>query len=210
MNRRRPWSLVGAASLLAACATAPREPAWHELFDGRTLEGFAVTDFGGQGEVEVKHGRLCLGMGSPLTGVTWTGPVPAGDYELEITARRELGNDFFCGLTFPVGGEHLTLVLGGWGGTLCGLSSLDGNDAANNDTRTLRRFDADRDYTANVTVRAASVACTLDGQTLCAIDPRRHRLGLRPEVQLSRPLGVASFATATAITRLRWRELPAP
>ena len=209
MNRLRPWSPAGASLLLAACAAAPHQPTWHELFDGRTLGGFVVTDFGGQGEVEVKDGRLCLGMGSPLTGVTWTGALPAGDYELEVTARRALGNDFFCGLTFPVGGDHLTLVLGGWGGTLCGLSSLDGNDAANNDTRTLRRFAADRDYTATITVQTSAVTCTLDGETLCAIDPRRHRLGLRPEVLLSRPLGIASFATATAITRLRWRQLPA-
>ena len=46
------------------------------------------------------------------------------------------------------------------------------------------------------------------GRRLCAIDPRRHRLGLRPEVLLSRPLGVAAFTTAATVRSVRWREAP--
>lgn len=199
-----PWAL-GLA--LTACAAGPATAPWHELFDGRTLTAFVVTDFGGQGEVAVSDGRLQLGIGSPLTGVTWTGAVPTGDYELEVVARRDLGNDFFCGLTFPVGDAHLTLVLGGWGGALCGLSSLDGNDAAHNDTRCVRQFGKGRDYTAHVEVRADRVIVQLDGQPLCAIDPRQHRLSLRPEVLLSRPLGFASFTTAASLQHLRWRPI---
>lgn len=201
-----PHHLPAVAALaLAGCATAPTAAPWIELFDGRSLGGFAITDFGGQGEVDVAGDRLRLGIGSPLTGVTWTGAVPRGDYELEVVAARDLGNDFFCGLTFPVGDAHLTLVLGGWGGALCGFSSLDGNDAANNDTRTLRRFAPGRDYHVHVAVRADRVEAHLDGEPLCAIDPRRHRLGLRPEVLLSRPLGIASFATAASVRTVRWR-----
>ncbi len=200
-----------AFALLAGCAGAPDAaatgPAWQPLFDGKGLGAFASTDFGGQGEVAVRDGALVLGIGSPLTGVTWTGEPPAGSYELEVVAARVQGGDFFCGLTFPVGQDHLTLVLGGWGGSLCGFSSLDGNDAAHNDSRCMRGFADGQDYTVRVTVTPEQVAATLDGQPLCAIDPRKHALSLRPEVRLGRPLGLASFATESAIRQFRWRPL---
>ncbi|MFY9345198.1 MAG: DUF1080 domain-containing protein [Planctomycetota bacterium] len=199
--------LLLVALAAGACHAGPAASPWIELFDGAALGAFAVTDFGGQGPVEVRDGKLCLGFGSPLTGVTWTGVPPSGDYELEVVAAREDGADFFCGLTFPVGDDHLTLVLGGWGGTMCGLSSLDGNDAAHNPTRTLRRFVTGRAYTVRVVVTADHVATMLNGEPLCAVDRRSHRLGLRPEVLLSRPLGVAAFATAAAVARVRWRPL---
>jgi hypothetical protein len=206
---RRSAAALALAAALAGCAAGPEAaaPAWRELFDGKALGGFAVTDFGGQGEVTVQDGRLVLGMGSPLTGVTWCGQPPAGSYELEVVAARLDGGDFFCGLTFPVGETHLTLVLGGWGGSLCGLSSLDGNDAAHNDTRCLRQFPDGKECTVRVAVAPDRVEATLDGNPLCRIDPRLHRLGLRPEVALSRPLGLASFATVAAVRSVRWRPL---
>lgn len=206
--RATALSAAAFALLLAGCASAPDAgAAWRPLFDGQGLGAFAVTDFGGQGEVAVRDGALVLGIGSPLTGVTWTGEAPAGSYELEVVAARVQGGDFFCGLTFPVGQDHLTLVLGGWGGSLCGFSSLDGNDAAHNDSRCMRGFADGQDYTVRITVTPEQVTATLDGQPLCAIDPRRHALSLRPEVRLNRPLGLASFATEAAIRRARWRPL---
>ncbi|MBP8301256.1 MAG: DUF1080 domain-containing protein [Planctomycetes bacterium] len=193
---------------LAACQSAPREAAWNELFDGRSLGGFVATEFGGEGTVEVRDGCIQIDMGSPLSGITWTGAPPTGHYELEVIAARRLGTDFFCGLTFPVGDNHLTLVLGGWGGTVCGLSSLDGLDAAHNATRTLRRFERGRDYTVRVRVDATAVTATLDGEPLCRTELAGHTLSLRPEVLLSRPLGLSNFATATSIRAIRWRPVP--
>jgi hypothetical protein len=201
-----PW-LLGACAGHPAPAPAPAAP-WVELFDGRSLGAFVSTEFGGEGEVVVRDGAIHLGFGSPLTGITWTGaPPPAGDYELEVTASRRLGSDFFCGLTFPVGDAHLTLVLGGWGGTVCGLSSLDGLDAAHNATRTLRRFETGRPYTVRVAVAAGRVVATLDGQLLCAAESSRHTLSLRPEVELQRPLGLACYATQATVHAVRWRTL---
>jgi len=204
MNAAPAFALL--ACLLAGCAAGPSaETPWIDLFDGRSLAGLEVTDFGGQGQVEVRDGRLRLGFGSPLTGVTWRTALPAGDYELRVVAAREDGSDFFCALTFPVGDAHLTCVLGGWGGSLCGFSSLDGHDAAHNDTRKLRRFEDGRDYELRIVVQSDLVAATLDGDDLCRIDPRRHRLGLRPEVLLSRPLGIASCEAAASVRVVQWR-----
>ncbi|MFB0556148.1 MAG: hypothetical protein ACETWQ_22830, partial [Phycisphaerae bacterium] len=44
------------------------------LFDGKSLGQWAVTDFGGQGDVYVKDGAIYMEMGNDMTGVNWTGP----------------------------------------------------------------------------------------------------------------------------------------
>lgn len=211
MSAARAAALL--AVLLAGCRTAAPEPEtpperpWIELFDGTSLQGFESSGFGGDGEVTVEDGMIRLGEGSPLTGVTWTGTAPAGDYELEVEAMRLSGIDFFCGLTFPVGERWLTLVLGGWGGGVCGLSSLDGYDASDNDTRTLRWFENGRLYRTRVRVAGTRIAVTIDGEPFLATDVAGRELSLRPEVELSRPLGVAAFATEAAVRVLRWRPI---
>jgi hypothetical protein len=134
--------------------------------------------------------------------------VPAGSYEVELTASRLAGNDFFVGLTFPVGSEHLTLVLGGWGGAVCGLSSIDGEDAARNPTRTVRAFRQGQQYSLHLVVRPPHVTATLDGAPLVRCDLTGHEVGLRAEVLLSRPFGIACYATRTAVHTIRWRPGP--
>ncbi len=203
-----PRALFLSCSLLAACAAPPTAAPWTELFDGRSLQGVEVTKFGGEGEVVVRDGAVELDFGTPLTGLTWTGAPPVGDYDLEVTAARVDGTDFFCGLTFPVRDAHLTLVLGGWGGSLCGISSLDGDDASSNETRTLHRFEEGRDYRVLVRVRGELLEVDLDGSPFLRVPLAGRRLSLRPEVELSRPLGVASFGTRARVRTLRWRPAP--
>ena len=199
------WRVLPLALALTACAGPPPPCPWIELFDGRTLAGWRVTAFGGEGEVAVVDGALRLACGNPLTGLTYAGTPPTGSYDLEVTAARLDGTDFFCGLTFPVRDGHLTLVAGGWGGAVCGLSSLDGEDASRNATCTLRGFETDRDYTFRIEVRTDAVTVWLDDEPFLAADLRGRRLSLRPEVELSRPLGIASFATTARVRSLRWR-----
>lgn len=195
---------------LPGCGAAPSAAApWHELFDGRSLDGFVPTPFGGEGPVTVQGGAIELAMGSPLSGVTLTAPPPHGEYELEVVAARLLGNDFFCAVTFPVGDSHLTLVLGGWGGTVCGFSSLDGMDAANNDTRTLRHFESDRDHRVRITVTADAVRSWIDGEPFVSTPRAGVRFGLRNEMLPCVPFGISSFATTARIRAVRWRPLPA-
>src|SRR5207253_9579828 len=43
---------------------------WKELFDGKTLKGWTVSEFGGQGEVNVEEGHITLGQADGCTGVT--------------------------------------------------------------------------------------------------------------------------------------------
>src|SRR4030095_13557208 len=106
-----------------------------KLFDGKTLTGWALTDFAGHGTVGVEARKLALGS-VIMTGVNWTSDIPRMNYEISLEAMRVDGSDFFCGLTFPVGEDPCSLIVGGWGGGVVGLSSLDGEDAANNETTT--------------------------------------------------------------------------
>ena len=125
---------------------APEVPAEMSLFDGKTLGHWKITDFGGQGKVYVKDESLILETGNDMTGVTWDGPLVRMNYEITLDAMRISGSDFFCGLTFPVDANHCSLILGGWGGTLCGLSNIDYYDAANNETTQFVSFENGRWY----------------------------------------------------------------
>ncbi len=196
-------ALAGLA--LASCGSSPP---WTELFDGRTLRGWEKTDFGGEGEVTVAGGRLLLAPGEPLTGITWRGAaVATTNYEAEFCGARMDGMDFFAALTFPVGQSYCTLVLGGWGGEVVGLSNVDGFDADNNATRSLFEFTKGKFYVVRVQVTDSHISAWIDGERIVHQARRGHEFGQRPEVIPSQPFGLASFGTDGAFTTIRWRRL---
>ncbi len=104
------------------------------LFDGESLGQWKQTPFEEEGKSYVADGRIVMAMGRDMSGITWTGPLLLMNYEISLEAMRLDGTDFFCGLTFPVNESPCTLVVGGWGGGLVGLSNIDYYDAANNET----------------------------------------------------------------------------
>lgn len=198
-----------AASTNAANAPAPRlEPGWQSLFDGRTLAGWAVTDFAGRGEVKVENGNIVLETGI-MTGVNWTNTpaLPRINYEVALDAMRVEGSDFFCALTFPVGEDPCSLIVGGWGGGVVGLSSLDGMDAANNDTTKYLNFENGRWVAIRVRVTGTNISAWIDGDRVVDADTKDRRISIRPEVEASRPLGIASWSTTAALRNIRLRRL---
>src|SRR5437870_2443008 len=95
--------LVLLTSILALAqdkAPAGVEP----LFNGKNLDGWKVTDFGGEGEVRVEDGQIIMRMGQPLTGITLAdgSKLPTDNYEFSLQAMKRKGDDFFCGVTFPI------------------------------------------------------------------------------------------------------------
>jgi hypothetical protein len=178
------------------------------LFDGKTLGQWKITDFGGQGDVSVKDGAMYLGMGNYMTGVTWSGPVVRMNYEISLEAMRVEGNDFFCGLTFPVAGSPCTLILGGWGGNVCGLSSLDHLDASENETTRMISFEKGRWYKVRLRVVPNRIQAWLDDESLVDVDVTGRKIDIRIEVDLSQPLGIATYATTGAIRNIRLKRLP--
>jgi hypothetical protein len=103
---------------------------WKQLFNGKDLEGWKITNFGGEGEVYVENGEVVITQGADLSGIHTEQEIPKVDYEIQFEAQRAAGSDFFAGLTFPVKDSHCSLILGGWGGGVCGISSLNGMDAS--------------------------------------------------------------------------------
>ena len=184
---------------------------WRSLLDEKTHAGWKPTPFGGSGEVEVTGGTIMLNMGL-LTGVNFTNPTPDMDYEIELEARRVVGSDFFCGLTFPVGSDFATLIVGGWGGSVVGISSLDGNDAAHNETTTHQRFEAGRWYRIRLAVTPAHLSVWIDGERRIHTAIEGKTISLRPgDIELSKPLGIASYSTTAELKNIRLRSLkPAP
>ena len=123
----------------APTAKPEAKPAWESLFDGKSLKGWKTAEFAPKGEATVANGELRIPAGEPHSGIVRDGEPPARmNYEIELEAMRTQGHDFFCGLTFPVNQDPCTLICGGWGGTLVGLSSIDDLDASENQTATNR------------------------------------------------------------------------
>lgn len=173
------------------------------IFNGISLDGWEVTNFGPQGPVSVSGGEIILGMGDGCTGVTYTRDFPLTNYEITLEARRKEGNDFFCGLTFPVGNDFCTFIAGGWGGTTVGLSCIDGKDAAENETTTMRNFERNRWYSIRLMVTGNRIEAWIDEEKVVDVDTKGRKVSIRPEVTLSKPLGIASWNTTAGIRKIR-------
>ena len=187
--------------------TAQTAPSWTSLFDGKSLTGWKPTPFAKHGEVSIMDGTIVIGEGR-LTGVTWTGDFPQSGYEIQFEAARLKGNDFFAGITFPVNDTFCSWINGGWGGSVVGLSSLDGDDASENDTNTARDFVQGRWYTFRLMVTKTRIQGWIDGQVVIDADITGRRVGLRPgEIDLCTPLGFASYSTTAALRKIQYRRL---
>ncbi|HEX6069337.1 MAG TPA: DUF1080 domain-containing protein [Longimicrobiaceae bacterium] len=199
--------LASCASLPAQDASLPAQEA-RSLFDGRTLDGWEVTDFGGQGSVEVREGTIVLQQGEPLTGITWAGEFPRIGYEVTLQAMRLAGRDFFAAITFPVGDDPCTLVIGGWGGGVVGLSSIEGADASENETRRSMRFEDRRWYRIRLRVTQEKIEAWIDDERVVDFSHRGRLLSIRVDVWESQPFGIATWQTAGALRDIELRMLP--
>jgi len=204
---RAVFRMAAVCGLAAHLAQAAEPVAWRPLFDGAALGAWKPTPFGGEGDVEVVDGAIRIGMGSDLSGITWTGDCPRQSYEISLEARRVDGNDFFCGLTFPVADDTCSLILGGWGGAVTGLSSIDGQDAAHNDTTQYHEYEQGRWYAVTLRVTPAAIECFLDGEPIIDQPLAGKRISIREEIAPSKPLGIATYATTAEVRRIRWRPL---
>jgi len=173
------------------------------MFDGETLKGWVITNFGPQGPVYVSGGSIILGMGDGCTGITWEGNFPVTNYKVTLEAKRVAGNDFFCGVTFPVGKDPCTLIVGGWGGNVVGLSSINKMDASENETTTLMKFEKERWYNICLIVKGDTIQAMIDDSTVVDFVKGDKSLSIRPEVELSKPFGFTSWMTTAALKNIR-------
>ena len=192
-------------------SSQPEGEGWVPIFDGKTLSGWAVTDFAGHGETTVRNTLLLLSMGDPLTGINWTNRLAKMNYEIALDAMRVNGSDFFCGLTVPVNDSFCSLIVGGWGGSLVGISSLDGLDASENETTKFINFEDRKWYRVRLRVTTGRIEGWLDQEKLVDVDTSDRRISLRPgDIELSKPLGFASYQTTAALRNIQMRRVSEP
>ncbi len=181
---------------------------WKALFDGKSLKGWAVTDFAGHAEPKVEAGLLHIPAGLALSGINRTNPPPKMNFEITLEAKKTDGNDFFCCLTFPYGESHCSFVVGGWGGGLVGLSSVDGMDASENETADYMVFEKDCWYRISVRVTPEKIETWIGEDKMVDLETDQRRIEMRfGEIEESVPLGIATWMTSAVLRDLRIREL---
>ncbi len=208
--------IVKFIALVSICALAvpsstraqTKDSSWQLLFDGKSLTNWQPTKFGGEGAVKVENGQMVLEAGRTLSGVTWNGPeLPKTNYEIALQAMRVEGRDFFAGITFPVADSFCSLILGGWGGTVVGLSSVNSEDASQNSTSQSREFELGRWYNVRIRVTTAKIEVWLDESQIINQDLQGNRITIRIEMEPSTPLGIATWKTTGALRDIRLRRL---
>ena len=190
---------------------APNEKAeWKSLFDGKTLKGWKQSDFFKPGKSSVKDGAIILEKGTKMTGLTYDGKdFPKMNYEVSLESKRIDGRDFFCTTTFPVGDSFCSFVVGGWGGSVTGLSSIDGIDASENQTGQGIEYKNDQWYKIRIRVTDKRVETWIDKEQTVDLVTSDVKLGIRIECNVSTPFGIASYDTVGAVKDIKVRNLSA-
>lgn len=174
----------------------------QSLFDGESLDGWLVIDAVGHGRVSVDEECIIIEKGEEITGIKWTRELPKMDYEVQLEAKRIDGSDFFCGLTFPVEESFLTLVLGGWGGSVTGLSCINSYDAAENETYGMWDFEQNKWYSVRLSVTKEKIEAWIDDNKIVDFVQGQSHLSLRWEVDISKPFGITTYKTTGAIRKI--------
>lgn len=188
-----------------------RKPALKQDFTP-LRDKWKIASFGGEGAVHFKttdQGDEIVQMlsGDPLTGIRWTGKFPKENYELRLQARRNEGFDFFAAVTFPVGRQHCSFVLGGWGGGIVGVSSIDGSDASTNQTTQYKEFETNRWYTIRIRVDDKAVRCWIDEDEYAVIPRGENELTIRIEMDPCLPMGIANYMTRSELKNISLRRI---
>ena len=196
--------------VLTQCGPAPRGE-W-ELLSAEFAPSWVAAGIPDEGGVTIQDGGITLQAGQPMTGARFDAWESAGlprlRYSIEFEAMRVEGNDFFGTVTFPVDDSHVSLVIGGWGGTLVGISSIDDMDASENNTRGNAFFKNNVWHAARVEVRDDDLRAWINGRLFVNTSIKGHKPGLRPgDIENCAPFGFASHATHARVRRVIIRRL---
>ena len=158
--------------------------------------------------MSVKDGVILMEQGNDMTGVTYDREnFPKMDYEVVLEGKKLKGNDFFCTTTFPVGDDHCSLVVGGWRGTVVGLSSIDDLDASENNTNSLMNFKHDQWYRVRIRVTRERIEAWIDAEKVVDLATRGKKITIRGECDACKPFGIATWRTTGAVRDIRVRQL---
>lgn len=192
---------------LLVCGALALQAEPRALFNGKDLSGWKLADFWGNGKVEaISNGVISCGIGKPLSGIAYTNPFPTMSYEVKMEAMRKEGADFFVAMTLPIHSNACTVVIGGWGGGLCGISSIDYMDAAENPYSEGVSFTNGVWYTLRVRVTPRLLEVFLNDTLYTAKVPfessTAFTLRAGSDIDKTLPFGLATYETCGL-----WRNL---
>lgn len=205
--------LLGAAFAADDIKPAAEAPKEFVLFNGKSLDDWEAVDVGGSGVVELEGGVMIINQGESVSGAVYkkAAALPMTNYEITLEAKRLQGVDFFVGLTFPVGDvKHCaTLVCGGWGGSVTGISSINGLDASENNTSSYQRFEDDKWYAVKLRVTPENLGVWIGEKQVIDEDIREKKIGVRPgPMESYLPLSLTTFSTTAAIRNVKLTPIP--
>ena len=184
------------------------------LFDGKTLKGWEACNYAGIGEIKVipNDSSVLINRGEILSGIRLKEfdkrKLPSVNYEISMEGRRVQGDDFFCCITFPYKKTNATFVLGGWGGSVCGISSIDFMDAMENSTMSVMDFDKSKWYKVRLIVTENRIQGFVDKKRIVNVGIKGRKIGMRfGEIEESLPLGISTFQTTGEFKNIRMRPL---
>jgi len=197
---------IAMLGLFLGFSVAAATPATENLFSGTARQGWQPIAFYTPSTFTVlPSNTIACARGKPLSGIVYTNAVPTMNYEVTLEAMRVEGSDFFVGLTLPIGKSFFTVIVGGWGGTLCGISSFDYDDASQNPWSESVALENNRWYTLRVRITPGVLQVFLNDTLYRArveFDDAA-RFSLRPgEIEKSKPFGLTTYETAA-----HWRNL---
>jgi hypothetical protein len=173
------------------------------LFNGVSLDKWQVIDYEGHGDISIADSCLIIHRGETISGIKWINDFPKTNYEVNFEAKRIEGSDFFCGMTFPVKESYLTLVIGGWGGSLVGLSSIDYYDAVDNLTSYVMYFVSGHWYPVRLKVSDEKIEVWIEKDKIVDFTIGNYNLSLRWEMESSIPFGITTYRTTGAFRNIR-------
>jgi hypothetical protein len=205
---RFSFCIAGVALLMASCGDqTPPKLAEFALLEGTLQTHWVASGIPEEGPVSIASGLLRIDAGLPMSGVRFSGDwqalgLPWIDYALTFEARRVEGQDFFATCTFPVGSADrcVSLVIGGWGGGLVGISSIDHLDASENSTRAEKHFENGQWYRVRIEVREDDLQVWINDAPMVNTSIKGRRLALRSgDIDRCTPLGFATWRTTGEI-----------
>jgi hypothetical protein len=76
-------------------------------------------------------------------------------------------------------------------------------DASENETTKLMKFENERWYSICLEVKKDTNRASIDGEEVVALATKGKIFSIRPEEDLSRPFGIASWRTTAALRNIR-------
>jgi Domain of Unknown Function (DUF1080) len=204
-------------AFLAACRPSVTDvkPARWALLEGELAAAWQQAGIPEEGKIVVKEGELEIASGAPMTGAKFANwdqaKMPGTNYSIQFEAMRLEGRDIFGMCTFPVSSHeaHATFVIGGWGGTVTGISSLNFLDASENATRAEQAFQNGVWYVVRIEVRPEDLRVWINDRPVVNASIKGKKVSLRAgDIDHCLPFGFATWGTKAKVRRVIIESLP--